>query len=128
VLLCWRLGRREIVRPRRQWLGLLGGPSASPLGATSAALRGRLLERLSRLVARPDDAAASDCWRFQWGCGWVFHRLHMPADRRPASGSAYSCTELGDSGRLLCSDSRGYLSEGRHVCLPAIRAAPGAVR
>ena len=32
MLLCWRLGRWEIVRPRRQWLGLLRGPSASPLG------------------------------------------------------------------------------------------------
>jgi len=36
VLLCWRLGREEIVRPRRQWLGLLRGPSASPLDCTSA--------------------------------------------------------------------------------------------
>jgi len=35
VLLCWRLGRWEIVRPRRQWLGLLRGPSASPLEAAA---------------------------------------------------------------------------------------------
>jgi hypothetical protein len=34
ALLAWRLGRREIVRPRRQWLVLLRGPSASPLGGT----------------------------------------------------------------------------------------------
>jgi len=39
VLLCWRLGREESMRPRRQWLGLLRGPSASPLEA--AARNGR---------------------------------------------------------------------------------------
>jgi len=42
VLLCWRLGREEIVRPRRQWLGLLRGPSASPLDGMFGAIR-RLL-------------------------------------------------------------------------------------
>jgi hypothetical protein len=31
VLLAWRLGRGEIVRPRRQGLALLCGPSTSPL-------------------------------------------------------------------------------------------------
>ena len=31
MLLDWRLGRWEIVRPRREWPALLRGPSASPL-------------------------------------------------------------------------------------------------
>jgi hypothetical protein len=35
VLLCCRLGREEIMRPRRQWLALLCGPSTSPLEAAA---------------------------------------------------------------------------------------------
>ena len=49
MLLCWRLGREEIVRPRRQALGLLCGPSASPLEVSSA-MRGLVLGGVVGLI------------------------------------------------------------------------------
>jgi predicted RNA-binding Zn-ribbon protein involved in translation (DUF1610 family) len=64
VLLCWRLGREEIVRPRRQWLALLRGPSASPLGVMSYSADWRRYQITTRfgigaLVAVPVAGALS---------------------------------------------------------------------
>ena len=47
MLLGWRLGREEIVRPRRQGPALLCGPSASPLEDAT-----RLISRVMKLSDR----------------------------------------------------------------------------
>jgi hypothetical protein len=60
----WHLGRREIVRPRRQGLELLGGPSTSPLDRMQGRLSlGRALSCLDALVALAMAAAA--VWLFR---------------------------------------------------------------
>src|SRR5215831_8076102 len=78
ALLGWRLGRWEIVRPRRHWPALLRGPSTSPLEVTSgrlgvaksfgAARCERYLTRSSRRrlrSAHPSARAATGCAEFR---------------------------------------------------------------
>ena len=62
MLLAWRLGRREIVRPRRQGLGLLCGPSTSPLEDASK----NRFESHAELEARSKTLRSKESLRARW--------------------------------------------------------------